>query len=78
MNCSELLQNLNAYLDDELSSSDKLAAKSHLSACRSCSVVVNTCHSTIQVYRHQYHQIPSFLHRKVMDNVSRRTRPQAR
>ncbi len=78
MNCSELLQNLNAYLDDELSPSLKGAAQTHLSACRSCSVVVNTCHSTIQVYRHQYHQLPAFLHRKVMDNVNRRTRPLVR
>ncbi len=77
MNCNELMRHLNAYLDGELPALVRAEAKMHVAACRSCGIVVETCRSTIQVYRQQHPPLPDLLHRKVMDNVGRRLRPPA-
>jgi len=49
--CDEMIQNLNSYVDGELDSAICNDIEAHLRVCPKCRVVVNTLKKTIQLYR---------------------------
>jgi predicted anti-sigma-YlaC factor YlaD len=51
IDCSEMIQNLNGYVDGELDSSLCSDIEAHLRVCPKCRVVVNTLKKTIQLYQ---------------------------
>ncbi len=51
LDCKEMIQNLNSYVDGELDSSLCSDIESHLKTCTKCRVVVNTLKKTIQLYQ---------------------------
>lgn len=53
MTCEELIEQLSAYLDDELSEELTQAAREHLATCENCSVVLDTTQKTILLFREQ-------------------------
>lgn len=77
MKCSELIQNLNSFLDAEMPPGMHLEAREHVKTCHACSVVVETCRRTILVYRQQHLPLPNVLHSKVMNSI-KATRPGTR
>ena len=72
MDCQECIQNLSAYLDQELAPMPRTEADQHLQRCPPCRRLVQTCQQTIQTYRSQpAPELPAALHRQVMDGVNR-------
>ncbi|MCA9915109.1 MAG: zf-HC2 domain-containing protein [Anaerolineae bacterium] len=61
MTCAELIEQLSAYLDDELSEELTASAQEHLATCENCSVVLDTTRKTILLFREksQVAQIPA-------------------
>jgi anti-sigma factor RsiW len=54
-NCDELLANLPAYLDGEVSGELRSEVEAHLATCRNCRIVVDTANKTVELVR----QLPS-------------------
>jgi anti-sigma factor RsiW len=45
--CREILQRLNAYIDDELDADLCATLEAHLETCSDCQIIVNTLNQTI-------------------------------
>jgi anti-sigma factor RsiW len=62
MTCEELLQALNAYVDDEASLAFCEEFAKHLAGCNPCQVVVDNIRNTITLYRNNepYPMPPEF------------------
>jgi len=50
LDCKEILENLNAYIDGDLDAALCDDIESHLEACPTCQIVVNTLKKTIHLY----------------------------
>lgn len=51
-NCSQVLSELNDYVDGELSSELCVALESHLDECDNCQIVLDTLHKTVYLMQH--------------------------
>lgn len=51
MNCSELMQYLSDYIDQELDEELTAEAQEHLATCHNCSVVLDSTQKMIFLYR---------------------------
>lgn len=50
MNCKNLIQELESYLDGALDDALRAAMEEHLSRCRKCRLIVDTTRKTIQIF----------------------------
>lgn len=70
MRCRELLDELSAYLDGELSGEVRRELELHLQDCHPCWVIVDTCRHTIAIYRaHPAPVLPQELHVRVRQAI---------
>jgi len=49
MNCQDILDNLNGYIDGELDHQLCLDIEAHIKSCPDCKIVVNTLKKTVQL-----------------------------
>ena len=49
LSCEELLNELNDYLDDELTAALRRELEEHLSECRPCKVVADSTRQTVKI-----------------------------
>jgi hypothetical protein len=70
MDCHHIKDKLSAYLDDQLSSDEKVQVENHLNACKICSCSLEELRKTILLTRGlEDLEPPPWLARKVMDRV---------
>lgn len=53
MDCRQMLQDLNLYIDGELEKELCQKLEAHLKGCARCRIVLDTTKRTIQLYRNQ-------------------------
>ena len=51
-NCSQVLSELNDYVDGELSPELCMELESHLEQCENCQIVLDTLHKTVYLVQH--------------------------
>lgn len=51
MDCKEIIQNLNAYIDGEIEETLCADIEAHIETCSNCQIVVNTLKKTIHLYK---------------------------
>ena len=51
LNCQDILENLNDYIDGELDRQLCSDIEAHIDSCPDCQIVVNTLKKTIQLYQ---------------------------
>lgn len=72
MQCHELLDSLNGFLDGDASPMLRAEIAVHVETCSPCRILVYTCKQTIHVYRSSpAPELPSALHRRLMERVRR-------
>ncbi len=50
LECQDILQYLNDYLDEDLESQLCAEFEAHIASCQNCKIVVNTLKKTLQIY----------------------------
>lgn len=71
MKCSDLLKQLNEYLDDEIDAQTKAELDDHLHWCKDCYVVCDTTKKTIEIYRHnEVYVLPEQIRAKLETAIS--------
>ncbi|MFW6038955.1 MAG: anti-sigma factor family protein [bacterium] len=59
MNCDDLLEQINVYIDGEADPSVCRELEQHLADCDACRVVVDHIRQTIKLYKHeQVYEVP--------------------
>ena len=73
LTCKDFLNELNAYLDQDLEESLRREIELHLSECPNCWVITDTTRKTIQVYKgNTPHTVPEGVHARLMAALEKR------
>lgn len=66
MNCEELLQMLNDYVDGEIDPAVCTEFETHLQGCNPCQIVVDTIRKTITLYQNErMYELPIAFRQKM-------------
>jgi anti-sigma factor RsiW len=72
LTCKQFLQELNAYLDDELDPQLRAELKQHVSECPNCWVVCDTTEKTVKIYKGMEPQpLPPSVQTRLSEYLSR-------
>lgn len=75
MKCSDLLKQLNEYLDGEIDAQTKSELDDHLHWCKDCYVVCDTTKKTIEIYRHnEVYVLPDEIRMKLETAITTKCR----
>lgn len=73
MNCDELLNALNEYVDGTIEPGVCQQLVQHLTGCNPCQVVVDNIRQTIRLYRNgEPYELPVDLHQRLHQNLRAR------
>lgn len=74
MPCEEIRQKIEAYLDKELTLSDRRVIEEHLAQCSRCSAMFNNLHAlSTSIKKIDYTSAPIFLRRKIKSGLKEMT-----
>jgi anti-sigma factor RsiW len=78
MTCTQFLQELNDYLDDELDGAMRSELERHLGKCPGCRVIWDTTRKTVQIFKGlEPYPIPPQLESRLLEALARRARAPA-
>jgi anti-sigma factor RsiW len=78
MTCSQFLEELNDYLDDELDDAMRSELERHLSKCPGCRVIWDTTRKTVRVFKGlEPCPIPPQLESRLLEALARKARAPA-
>ena len=78
MTCSQFLEELNDYLDDELDEAMRSELERHLSKCPDCRVIWDTTRKTVQIFKGlEPYPISPRLESRLLETLARKARTPA-
>ena len=73
LTCKQFLQELNDFLDPNISEDTKRALQAHVSECPNCYVIVDTTRRTLEIYRCTEPQpVPADVKSRLLDALERK------
>ncbi|MBI1337300.1 MAG: anti-sigma factor [Phycisphaera sp.] len=78
MECKDLLELINQYIDEEVDASVCEKFEKHLAECKPCRVVIDSIRGTIQLYRgDQPYELPDDVRNRLHETLQKHwSRPQ--
>ena len=78
MTCSQFLEELSDYLDDELDRAMRAELERHLGTCRHCRVIWDTTRETVRVFKGlEPYPISPQLESRLLEALARKSRAPA-
>jgi anti-sigma factor RsiW len=78
MTCSQFLEELSDYLDDEVGSAMRSEFERHIGNCPDCRVIWDTTRKTVRIFKGlEPHPIPRQLESRLLEALARKARAPA-